>query len=825
VGGSLSLAQGLKDVLLGLRQPIFARGLVWFRGQLRTIRKDLLGEGLLGFADLLLLARDLLREHEDVRAFFQKRFRLVLLDEFQDTDPLQVEIAFYLCEDGAQTENWRECRLVPGKLCLVADPKQSIYRFRRADIETYLHVKGLIENEKEGEILEITRNFRSVPAVTGWVNGLFPGLMTSDGGTRRAQADYAPLVPNRDDPCGGVRLFAEGVAGKKDDVRPAEQAEVAKLILHVIGNPDFKIQDRGSGAWRPPRYGDVGVLYPKRTNYAGIEDILHESSIPFVSDVGTAFYAREEVRDVVAILSAMEHSHDSVRLYAALHSPLLGFGDVDLAELAMTGPLDLARPPSDLPTAFQETFALLQRLHENRNRRPFAVTLRELLDETRAFSFYGESPRQGPRRVALLETLVARAGEADREGGCCFADFIEDLEVWMGEEKKEEGEAPLSFGGKDAVTLLTVHQAKGLEFPIVIMAHLCAEQMFKGEVLAEMIPQRIPAPGLQVRNRLPYRGGEDETTGFVVAASEEERFDRAEKVRLLYVACTRARDWLFITRAHSDRGDTFADLLWAGGTGGASVLDVEDGEAPARQKGFGRRQFRDALLEDRAHWIDKRSALIADRDDVFSVVHPSLAGKEVQTGSKWAVEDEGHGLLPVPLKSPDLDLSDGSDAAAFGTAFHRLMALIDLDRVKCMDTTTFVAAQEPLAARLVCEEGLDSSRTAELLTCLSITIESDLFQRALSADLILRETPLMYPHEDGSRVQGVIDLLFREGKTWTVVDYKTDRVVGVESMKTAAIRYESQMEFYSKGVMKYFDVSSVEMNLLFTRNGQVEKIT
>ncbi|MHC4599715.1 MAG: UvrD-helicase domain-containing protein [Planctomycetota bacterium] len=803
---AVDLAKDLLAVIEeGVRRihaPAFCAGIAWLRDRVTDVRGKLRRNGLLGFSDLLLLARDLLRDHRDVRRFFQKRFRLILVDEFQDTDPLQAEIAFFLAEGEARAAAWTDCRLEPGKLCLVADPKQSIYRFRRADIQTYLFVKGLVEKLPHGETLRITKNFRSVPAVIDWVNSVFPALIREVPG-RGVQPPYTALEKHRSarPVKGSVFLYGEGLGGTVGAVRELEQDLISEIVASLHGNPDFPVLDRRTGKSRPPRYADMGVLFPKRTGYASAEERLADRGIPFVSDVGPAFYAREEIQELCSVLQAVENPHDPVALYAALHSPLFGYSDDDLARLSAEGPIHLFRPASTVPERFRESFGLLQTLHKERNRRGVARTVRDLLDGTRAWEFFGESDRYGPRKVAHLEGLVARAARSDVQGRWSFAEFVEEFRTLCEEGHAEEGELPITFGGDDVVSLLTIHQAKGLEFPIVILANLCSGLAFEGDVPAETLVTRVPGPALVLRC------GENHTPGFPETEEREEELEAAEKARQLYVAATRARDYLFVTRAGNLSPATFGGLLAAGGRGKARDFDPEAvaDRAGAKRKPR-RKKFDRKILSERKKWVRERGKLLEDRDVAFPVLHPSLAKakeREGMTADDDGAEPASPAKVEPERESPEAEEDARRQAMAFGTAFHRIMAALDLeDAREASGPGALSKANEVLVERAASEEGLPVSAVPELLDALEKTAASDVFQRALKADLVLRETPVLYPDDQDQRVQGDIDLLFREKDAWSVVDYKTDRVPGGKTAGDAAEPYRGQIDAYVSGVQR-----------------------
>ena len=249
------LGEDLKARQESIRSDVMAELLEWVRVFLMTIQEEKNRRGLLDFQDLLILARNLLRDNKEIRRYFQERFRYIVVDEFQDTDPLQVEVVFLLAEDGARAENWEEVAVLPGKLFLVGDPKQSIYRFRRADIETYEKAKEKLT--VKGASLNIVQNFRTVPSIISWVNRIFTDLIqpTEEG---HFQPSYTPLAPHperkevlRDQP--GVILLAptpgfEPLEASAPQVREGEAQSIAALIEEMVGGTGPAIRSRSQSS-------------------------------------------------------------------------------------------------------------------------------------------------------------------------------------------------------------------------------------------------------------------------------------------------------------------------------------------------------------------------------------------------------------------------------------------------------------------------------------------------------------------------------------------------------------------------------------------------
>ena len=281
--------------------------------------------GRLDFTDLLGCLRDLLTRDRDARAALQARFRYLLVDEFQDTDPLQAEIVFLLCEREPVARDWRDVVLEPGKLFVVGDPKQSIYRFRRADIGMYDQVRRLVSGQPDGAgALEVIRqNFRTTPAVVQWVNNVFADVFDEDQEEGR-QPGYQwvePFRPEAEGPRVSVLLGDDfgTAAGAAEAARQAEARALAAQLLAMHGEERdrWTVQDRtiaGDGeSWRPPRWGDVALLFRATTGLETYEQAFREAGVPYRVDGGKAYLLGAERPTTRLCLRAVDDLSDGPR--------------------------------------------------------------------------------------------------------------------------------------------------------------------------------------------------------------------------------------------------------------------------------------------------------------------------------------------------------------------------------------------------------------------------------------------------------------------------------------------------------------------------------
>jgi ATP-dependent exoDNAse (exonuclease V) beta subunit len=559
----LASAEALREALQDFKRDADADLAALLHGELANATQRYerlkLRTGRLDFVDLLLRARDLLRDNERVRRDFQERFSHIFVDEFQDTDPLQAEILLLLAAEEAQLQDWRQSSPTPGKLFLVGDPKQSIYRFRRADIGMYLEVKKLLV-ATGAHAVYLSSSFRNVSAIQHAVNAAFARFM--DGDETSLQAEYVPLSPVRDTPTDQPSLVAlpvpspYGVRGiTKYAIDQSLPDAVGAFVDWLLQHSGWTVTERENPHLRVPISArHVCLLFRRFTSFgtdvtSAYANALEARGIHHLLVGGRSFHDREEVETLRTALVAIEWPDDELSLFATLRGSLFAIGDEELLEyrksIGRLHPLRRAR--TEVPEHLQaipEALALLGGLHRERNRRPIAETVNLLLESTRAHAGFVFRP-SGDQVLANVLHLAEMARTYERRGGISLRGFIEQLldEVVT----HRTAEAPILEEGSDGVRIMTVHRAKGLEFPVVILVDPTAN-----------LTNRIANRWIDARNHLCAQRISGLTPHDLLDHDEpERRRDAAEGVRLAYVAATRARDLLVIP--------TVGDEIFAGG--------------------------------------------------------------------------------------------------------------------------------------------------------------------------------------------------------------------------------------------------------------------
>jgi len=774
--------------------------------------------GLLDFDDQLWMARDLLLKSKAVRREFQTRYATLLVDEFQDTDPVQWDIVRLLSSTDLDGTDISRLRPGPGRLFIVGDPKQSIYRFRSADIETYLEIADPAKMQSLGlEQLHLTTNFRSVPSILRFVDAAFTGIMTApaDG---CYQPDYLPFCDQGNRTTELSPPSVHFLGDRKDEgssngtVRgflECEASRIAGLINQIQGSASWKIQEGGEGeVWRVPRYGDIAILLPVLSRADILEDALREMGIPYVLAGGKFYYARSEVSSAITVLHAVANPNDAIALYGALRSIFFGFSDEELLQARVQGQrLDYrARVPQESPLF--HPFEILRDLHRFRHDRRASETLEVLLQKTGAREVLAARGFQSLANLnKLARTLRSFQGEET------FSRTIDVLNT-MDEDGLAESESRLMEERSDAVRILSIHKAKGLDFPIVFVAGLGIKKRTRNRnLLADF--HREKTFGLSVGSR----DSGLQTPGWKELADEERKRENAELVRLLYVALTRARDHLILC-THTQNWK-FSE------TSGQQIPDTES----TRLKPLN--PFIENCLSketDLVRWIEveglnapkkpRQTIFLPETRDLQAVIEKEYKHLRTilsQTPSSRELRPAGQsGNAEYEDRAPEDRTADalGNRAARLGVAFHEAM-----ERENLFDFKNPNALQD-----LISRHSLDREGAQKLEEMIHVTLSSNLLERARnsvrSGGRILRELPFVRPLAGAAIEEGKIDLLFEEEDGWVLVDYKTDWVSTKtdEAEKHFREKYAGQIQEYV-GALRALPIKVVTAYLLLARTG------
>ena len=722
--------------------------------------------GHVEFLDMLVLARDLLRDNLPARDHFRERFTHILIDEMQDTDPLQAEIAMFLAEETSdhiapddRPRDWRKVKPVAGKLFIVGDPKQSIYRFRRADIQQV----GQMREAVGGASVLLQQNFRSLPPVIDWVNSVFGQWMQGE-----AQAEYSPLVTAaQDEQPPPVHFMGTEIEENMGVVRRQEAEALASAIQAAIEEGWQVRSEDGDGAKRPADYQDICVLMPRRAGFDALEIAFEDAGIPYRLESASLIYNTQEARDLLNCLAAIDDPTNPVAIVAALRSPAFACSDVDLLTfIDEGGQFDYLSADSPPCGSVADALAVLRKFHERRRWTAPAALIEQFV-RARRLRELALDERQWRGRWTRYGFLIDRARAFAATGETSLRAFL----AWTDRQREENArarETVVRESDAGAVSVMTVHGAKGLEFPIVLLAGLNATRGPNPDpVLFDRNNGRI-----EVKASL-QTGGYEELADFEKARGEEER------VRLIYVAATRARDHLVVSLYRNKRGKSSAaarieefmqgaDHLWQCLNPPAVTSSRAPVSAGAEAVSAG------DTAEARQLWQERRRELYAVRSRPISAAATRLAQE--------AKEEQD---------VPDEPWRRGRAGTNIGRAVHAVLQTVDLrtgsdleDIAQAQAAAEGVPAQANAISRLV-RRALDSSPV----------------ERALASGRWWRETPVAGPVGDGI-VEGFIDLLFEEEDGFVIVDYKTDTIRSEDEIERAKERYRLQGGAYALALSK-----------------------
>ncbi|MFO7964884.1 MAG: UvrD-helicase domain-containing protein [Desulfobacterales bacterium] len=770
---------------------------------------------LLDFDDLLHHACSLLKENEPVRRALADRYPYILVDEFQDTDPMQAEILWRLAGEGNPELSWQDRTLRPGALFLVGDPKQAIYRFRGADVETYLEAKKAILGHDPGAVIEIFTNFRSQEHIITFVNTHFAGMMDSPSG----RTGFKPLTAIRKsgrEPCVAVLdiAFDDDLCIDKgpppvDTVRRLEAAAVARTAASLIGA--YPVFDKQSGTLRPAVPSDLALLAPTGTGLWVYERALEMQGIPIATQAGKGFFRRQEVQDLIAVARTVADRRDTLALGALLRGPLVGLTEAEIADeieaLHASGGnhrLHLWTDPALLrhPILKQTLLALQNLARKARQTTPYllmseaveALQVRPLLK--------ARHPRGAERALANVELVLEMSRAFAARGISDFARALWDR--WQNADAQTEGRPDAEA---EAVSIITVHSAKGLEWPIVIpinaMTRLRSDMNFLYRRRDDSVHFKI----------FGYPGPD-----FAAVCREEAEALRRERVRLWYVALTRARDLLLLP----DPGERKSDD-WFG------LLDLDTGTLPVFNtdpyKGKPTPHPEESVnRQDLATWEREAAAIAAFEKHIHwrrpsrheHVEEPIETAPKVYTDVEAILESAPDEAQPFGI-SGEADIKGGPQR---GMVMHKLIEEVLTGELK--DTAPALKSR---AVELLDQLGLsDEADPAKGPSSQEI---ADAVCRTLQLPEIVALRPLLSPelpvYAESSNDR---ELSLTAGIADAAAVDETGRITGVIDWKSDVNPSPKQVELYRTQVRDYMTATGADRGLiLFLTTGRVVRVT
>ena len=714
--------------------------------------------GMLGFEDLLLLTAKLLRENPAIREELGVRYAYLLVDEFQDTDPIQAEVCFLLTSPSSEGDDWRTVTPRPGSLFVVGDPKQSIFRFRRADIQIYELVKRRMETL--GVVLPLTANFRSVSSIEAIVNGhfvsRFPAVATPQQAAYRAMETRCE--PRADD---GVFTYVVRPQGRtQEELLDIDSSMLASLIAERTG------PGRGNA-------GKFMILVHRRRDIAVYARALTERNVP-VSTTGAALTQEHELRELLVVLRAIADPENAIRVVAALEGLFFGCSPRDLWNASQHGVrFAITHPPADLGDAVSGGLRQLHEWWQCSQGHAADVLLERILDDS-GLLVHAVAQPLGDARGGALVHLVESLRAVSMLGATGLPDAMDRLEVVL---SAESADASLRPGRTDAVRVMNLHKAKGLEAEVVMLAAPTDRNYFEPDVHIARSDTGGAIGGLCIG----YKEGQ---VARVIAhppkwaeqQAAEEEFAQAESARLLYVAATRAKRELWV--AQSERqlkdGPKPDDSIWRPL---APVLaEYATPRTPRIIAAPGRRTLQRSAAEIVQEGLE--AAARVKRARASSVRFVTVTEESKGTDAELAVSSprfraKGRGM-------------------AWGRAVHR--------SIEAMGRGRAGASLKAFVEAVANDEELDAAQAAALWPVVERVASSSQWQSVVADGVPAFELTIMRASDrDGVETiaEGVIDAVTGSEGGYRIVDWKTD-VADDAAWATREVTYARQVETYAE---------------------------
>lgn len=751
----------------------------------------------LDFDDLESQAIHLLRSNPDVRLYWQGQIQAMLVDEFQDTNEQQRQFIRLLCPE-------------PGKLFIVGDAKQSIYRFRGADVTVFATEKERIEH-KNGHLVDLDTSYRAHEELLEGMNDLLGPVLGSDSPHRPPWvAPFVALEP-------GTKAVAHDLSppfiefhltlGTKGEALPRSATALASRLmrLHLDNGLD---------------YGDMAILCRASSAFQYYENALDDAGIPYLTVAGKGFYDRPEIRDLLNALQAIADPHDTLALVGLLRSPACGLSDITLYRLNTqrlttqslwdTLQQHIFLDDVEEMNRLQTAVALIRDLHQQAGRTPVADIFKQFLDR----SYYRAILRRAgqPRALRNVAKLLADIHTSELVNVAEFLEYAQTLR----DSGSREGEARATAGG--AVQIMSIHAAKGLEFPLVVLGDVGSTSTHSSRVLTDS------DSGILLSAKSEEQ---EQATSYQMGASLVQEQEEAETARLLYVALTRAEQLLIISG--NIQQNKSGSLSWKGWLAQlAEIVDLNKADLSGYDETGNNQHVFDFSLPKTAV-----RAFIYEPHITFPAVQsPSLSEERtIETPTLQPLQEPiKTDTLPEPTdnETPQrvwqvVPTTRQPEAPAWviGSLVHEALALW---RFPDADYDVWVAAR----AR---EYGLTDSQQlrhaqVESHRLLQRFQQHKLFQEIISAEKRLHEVPYSY-QRNGTAETGYIDLLYRHNSVWKLVDFKTDKIRDKAALQILLTEkdYIQQIQRYGTAVQHLLGITPQLMLVFLNFENDVHVVT
>ena len=754
--------EAAKKIIYDYQHNIIVRVVNQFESNFKEWKKK---TSNLDFDDLLYLTADLLKNNFEVRKYFKKKYKYVFVDETQDTDPLQTETMFFICEKYDQnSREWSNVKLDSSKLFMVGDPKQSIYKFRKADVQIYAKTKDIIESQG-GKILTLSRNFRSHKNIINFVNNHFSKSFNNflDEQKVGLQAEYIPLEFSSENTAEfSDYLYAIGAAGKNNDLVLGEEiSRIVAIIQQIVDSEDYKIYDQEVDEYRKIKYSDVMILLRGLTYIDSYRSIFEYNNIPHQVVGGKTFFNSEDVRGLVYALKVIDDPTDNLALYFALRSSAFGLSDKALLEYVSThNRLSFYEKIEEENTIAESIISALGKLYKTKKFNRPSEILKEIY-ELNGICHLSLLEPNGQQKSSKYYRFLELVLEIEEDQSLSFSSVVKKLEDVMNSEDPGITNISLSQGGADVVKLITIHKAKGLEAPVIILAGSNFSE-------SESIPSHFVLRDSE-EIIIPYHNG-----GFYsLSQNDLENLElikaKCEDERLRYVAATRAKDLFVIcTSPKGTFNGNFTNSI-------KDFSEVLVDEVPKEDRELVRQNELDMgkLFKETVSDQNKRKS-------EFNNLVSEINSKPL-ISSVHSVMDYDQSVFSQNGRS--------RRGQAFGRLIHKMLQYY-IDGI--------FDDPESIIDEWMIREDVKRGYKKDALKMFNNFIKMDSVTEARNAAEKYCEWEFFYK-EENRLINGVIDLIYKDAKgNWILIDFKTDDVSDPEYKIQVDEIYQKQLELYKK---------------------------
>ena len=740
-------------------------------------KQALLQTNIITFDDIILKTRQLIKNYPHIRQTLKAEYKSILLDEFQDTDPEQGEIFIYLSEmQDTCADNWQEVKLQPGKLFIVGDPKQSIYRFRGADITAYDNFCDLML--KQGAVkCFLQSNFRSSQNIVEFTNIFGQAQIQENKGI---QPPYIKITSTKNYNAQPIQFLITAQQTDADGARQAQAAVISQWIKENAGKTKLS-----NGATL--NYKDIAVLFPAATGLNFLIETFRNAGINYSVEENKNFYRAQEVKDILNLLKLAENPFNKTALTGVLRGPLCLVYDKDILELSQNNELNIFEQTAN--PYINNCFKQLREIYRLSQVLPLEEFINYLIFNTRfkEMQILCSASEQVSANITKFADMVR---QFINSGIITLPQLIFHIETYI-KEKETEGESPVVEESLNTVKLMTVHKSKGLQFPVVILYDINKKADINSSVPQYLTDysEHLAAPRINNKYDIIY----------ALIEQKNKQHQAAEKLRLLYVALTRAQERLVIVGIPKAEGPFAQPLLNAGCYPGENITPQD-------------------TTGDFLHGLCK-VVYIEYNENSFYPCGTNITKQQTDVPPviKWHQSwmrrcqeyksSELNGNINPSAGNKQQDVQPYQTSAMLtGSICHKLIA----EKLK--------GNQININNALISEDINPQQNKKEIQTAVKITqdfFESKIFKNLQAHKLLAAELPFSFINDDGLLVNGTIDAVFEDtGSNIFIAEFKSDNINKEQAFENAP-KYKPQLEQYLKAAALMFPGKAIAGAIIF----------